>query len=75
MPNIDHHHDQTTLAALVSLGAPGDAYTLARRAGLTVPESGRALMRLHENERVRCIDELGTVNDLAARFVPSSEPH
>lgn len=75
MPNTDHHHDQTILAALVSLGAPADAYMLARLTDLSVPEAGRALMRLRENNRVQCMDELGTANDLAARFVPSSEPH
>lgn len=74
MRTTDHQHDATILTALTALGAPADAYALARRTGLTVPEAGRALLRLRGQGRVHCLDELDTMNDLAARFEATSQP-
>lgn len=58
------------LTALAASKAPMDSYAMAKATGLTAMESGRVLMALHEANQARCLDELGTLNDLCARFEP-----
>lgn len=60
------------LAALHSLGKPSDAYVVARATGLAPMAVGQAFQALARTGVVSTLDELGTLNDLAARYQPVS---
>jgi pyocin large subunit-like protein len=69
LPNVSFARAcKQVLAVLRDRAQPLDAYQLARVTGLTAMTAGRALVGLAEQGVVRPVDELGTANDLAARY-------